>query len=148
MQNAPSNGTSPKASSISRRFSYALISIIALLLIVFTAFVILYDINRIESEMQSLQIMLRLSLGLNRCYGYLQKIEAIKSTDTVNLSKVSLNCRYLLCTTGFGNTKNPVIFVSYLQKSLGCDYGKIAPPQHAHILTFSITTMQCFLVNS
>jgi hypothetical protein len=54
MQNAPSNGTSPKASSISRRFSYALISIIALLLIVFTAFVILYDINRFESEMQSL----------------------------------------------------------------------------------------------
>jgi signal transduction histidine kinase/HAMP domain-containing protein len=52
MQNAPSNGTSPKVSSISRRFSYALISIIALLLIVFTAFVILYDINRIESEMQ------------------------------------------------------------------------------------------------
>ena len=47
-----SPGTSPKVNSISRRFSYALISIIALLLIVFTTIVTLYDISRIESEMQ------------------------------------------------------------------------------------------------
>ena len=52
MQNTFSARTSPKVSSISQRFSYALISIIALLLIVFTAIVILYDINRIESGMQ------------------------------------------------------------------------------------------------
>ncbi|RLC03810.1 MAG: hypothetical protein DRH90_10430 [Deltaproteobacteria bacterium] len=52
MQSAFSPGTSPKVSSISRRFSYALISIIALLLIVFTTIVTLYDISRIESEMQ------------------------------------------------------------------------------------------------
>jgi signal transduction histidine kinase/HAMP domain-containing protein len=53
MQTNFSSKTSPKVSSISRRFSYALISIIVLLLIVFTAIVILYDINRIESEMQT-----------------------------------------------------------------------------------------------
>jgi signal transduction histidine kinase len=52
MQNAFSSSTSPKVSSISRRFSYALISIIAILLIAFTAIVLLYNINRIESEMQ------------------------------------------------------------------------------------------------
>jgi signal transduction histidine kinase/HAMP domain-containing protein len=52
MQNASSSSTSPKVSSISRRFSYALISIIAILLIAFTAIVLLFDINRIESEMQ------------------------------------------------------------------------------------------------
>jgi len=51
MQNTFSPGISPKVSSISRRFSYALISIIALLLIVFTTIVTLYDINQIESEM-------------------------------------------------------------------------------------------------
>jgi hypothetical protein len=52
MQNKFSSKSSPKASSISRRFSYALISIITLLLIAFTAVVILYNLNRIESEMQ------------------------------------------------------------------------------------------------
>jgi len=52
MQKTFSTRTSPKVSSISRRFSYALISIIALLLFIYTAIVILYDINRIESEMQ------------------------------------------------------------------------------------------------
>ena len=51
MQSAFSSSTPPKVSSISRRFSYALISIIAILLIAFTAIVLLYDINRIESEM-------------------------------------------------------------------------------------------------
>ena len=52
MQNNFSSKSSPKASSISRRFSYTLISIITLLLIAFTAVVILYNLNRIESEMQ------------------------------------------------------------------------------------------------
>jgi signal transduction histidine kinase len=51
MQSAFSSSNPPKVSSISRRFSYALISIIAILLIAFTAIVLLYDINRIESEM-------------------------------------------------------------------------------------------------
>ncbi|MGV7223293.1 MAG: ATP-binding protein [Nitrospinales bacterium] len=52
MQKTLSTRTSPKGSSISRRFSYALIGIIALLLFIYTAIVILYDINRIESEMR------------------------------------------------------------------------------------------------
>jgi len=51
MQSAFSSITPPKVSSISRRFSYALISIIAILLIAFTSIVLLYDINRSESEM-------------------------------------------------------------------------------------------------
>ena len=51
MQSAYSSSTPPKVSSISRRFSYALISTIAILLITFTAIVLLYNINRIESEM-------------------------------------------------------------------------------------------------
>jgi len=51
MQSAFSSNTPPKVSSISRRFSYALISIIAILLIAFTSIVLLYDINRSESEM-------------------------------------------------------------------------------------------------
>jgi len=53
MQKAPSTKTSSKVSSISRRFSYALISVIALLLIAFAAVVIFFDINRIESEMET-----------------------------------------------------------------------------------------------
>jgi signal transduction histidine kinase len=52
MQKASSSKTSPKVSSISRRFSYALIGIITLLLIAFAAVVIFFDINRIESEME------------------------------------------------------------------------------------------------
>ncbi len=52
MQNAFSSISSSKASSISRRFSYSLISITALLLIAFTVIVILYDLNKIESVMQ------------------------------------------------------------------------------------------------
>ena len=52
MQNAFSSTSSSKASSISRRFSYSLISITALLLIAFTVIVILYDLNKIESVMQ------------------------------------------------------------------------------------------------
>jgi signal transduction histidine kinase len=52
MQQAPPLKTSPKVSSISRRFSYALIGIISLLLIAFAAGVIFFDINRIEREME------------------------------------------------------------------------------------------------
>jgi signal transduction histidine kinase/DNA-binding response OmpR family regulator/HPt (histidine-containing phosphotransfer) domain-containing protein/HAMP domain-containing protein len=52
MQNIIPSVTSPKPSSISRRFSYILISIITLLLIAFAAIVIHFDINRIETEME------------------------------------------------------------------------------------------------
>ncbi len=52
MQKASSSKTSPKVSSISHRFSYALIGVITLLLIVFAAIVILFDINKIENELE------------------------------------------------------------------------------------------------
>ena len=52
MYKAATSETSPKINSISRRFSYALIGILTLLLIAFAAVVIIVDINRIESEMQ------------------------------------------------------------------------------------------------
>ena len=48
MQKASSSKTSPKVSSISRRFSYALIGIITLLLIAFAVVVILFNISRME----------------------------------------------------------------------------------------------------
>ena len=53
MKNTSSSKPSLKVSSISRRFSYALISVITLLLIAFAAVVILFNINRIESEMET-----------------------------------------------------------------------------------------------
>jgi len=53
MQKASSSETSPKvSSSISRRFSYALIGIITLLLIAFAAAVILFNISRMERWME------------------------------------------------------------------------------------------------
>jgi len=52
MQKASSSDSSPKLSSISRRFSYILISIVTLLLAGFTAIVILFNINRIEKGME------------------------------------------------------------------------------------------------
>jgi len=52
MQKASSLESSPKLSSISRRFSYILISIVTLLLAGFTAIVILFNINRIEKGME------------------------------------------------------------------------------------------------
>ena len=45
--------TSPKVSSISRRFSYTLIGVVTLLLITFAAVVILFDINKIQREMET-----------------------------------------------------------------------------------------------
>jgi len=45
--------TSPKVSSISRRFSYALIGVVTLLLITFAAVVILLGINKIQREMET-----------------------------------------------------------------------------------------------
>ena len=52
MQNAPSSKITPKVNSISRRFSYTLIGVITILLIVFAATVIFFDIDRIESEIK------------------------------------------------------------------------------------------------
>ncbi len=50
MQITPSIENTPKVSSISRRFSYTLIAVITILLIVFSATVIYFDIKRIERE--------------------------------------------------------------------------------------------------
>lgn len=52
MQKATSPDSSPKVTSISRRFSYTLISIVTLLLVVFTTIVILFNISRIERGME------------------------------------------------------------------------------------------------
>lgn len=52
MQNAPSQKIAPKVNSISRRFSFTLIGVVTILLIVFAATVIFFDINRIESEIK------------------------------------------------------------------------------------------------
>lgn len=52
MQKAASSKISPKASSISRRFSYTLIGIITLLLIAFAVAVIFYNITRMERWME------------------------------------------------------------------------------------------------
>jgi methyl-accepting chemotaxis protein len=52
MQQAFSSKNSPKVSSISRRFSYAFIGIITLLLIAFAAVVILFNISRMEKWME------------------------------------------------------------------------------------------------
>ena len=51
MQKTNSPDISPKVTSISRRFSYTLISIVTLLLVVFTVIVILFNISRIEKGM-------------------------------------------------------------------------------------------------
>ena len=53
MQKAFPSKTSPKVRSISHRFSYALIGVITLLLIVFAAVVIFFDINKIENELET-----------------------------------------------------------------------------------------------
>ena len=52
MQQSSSSNTPPKVNSISRRFSYALIGIITLLLFAFAVIVIFFDINRIDREME------------------------------------------------------------------------------------------------
>lgn len=52
MQKAASPDRSSKVTSISRRFSYTLISIVTLLLIVFATIVILFNISRIEKGME------------------------------------------------------------------------------------------------
>ena len=53
MQKDPFSIPTPKVRSISHRFSYALIGVITLLLIVFAAIVILVDINKIENELET-----------------------------------------------------------------------------------------------
>lgn len=52
MQKGSSPDSSPKVTSISRRFSYTLISIVSLLLVLFTTIVILFNISRIEKGME------------------------------------------------------------------------------------------------
>jgi hypothetical protein len=53
MQNDSSSKPSLRVSSISRRFSYALIGVVTLLLIAFAAGGILFNIAIIESEIES-----------------------------------------------------------------------------------------------
>ncbi len=53
MQNASSSKSTPRVSSISRRFSYALIGVVTLLLIAFAAVGILFNTARIESELET-----------------------------------------------------------------------------------------------
>jgi signal transduction histidine kinase len=53
MQNTFSSKTSPKVNSISRRFSYALIGVVTLLLIAFAAVGILFNITIMESELET-----------------------------------------------------------------------------------------------
>ena len=60
MQKTTSPDSSSKVTSIGRRFSYTLISIVTLLLIVFTTIVILFNIGRIEKGMEK-----RLSNAIN-----------------------------------------------------------------------------------
>ena len=60
MQKTASPDSSSKVTSIGRRFSYTLISIVTLLLIVFTTIVILFNIGRIEKGMEK-----RLSNAIN-----------------------------------------------------------------------------------
>jgi signal transduction histidine kinase len=53
MQKASSSKASPKVSSISRRFSYALIAVVTLLLIVFAAVGIIFNITMMEHELET-----------------------------------------------------------------------------------------------
>jgi len=53
MKKISSPKTSPRASSISRRFSYALIAVVTLLLIAFAAVGILLNITKMESELEA-----------------------------------------------------------------------------------------------
>jgi signal transduction histidine kinase/HAMP domain-containing protein len=53
MYNASSSKPSPRVSSISRRFSYALIGVVTLLLITFAAVGILFEITTIQSELET-----------------------------------------------------------------------------------------------
>ena len=52
MEKTSSSNNYPHVSSVSRRFSYTLISVVTLLLIAFTTVVILFNMNRIEKGMQ------------------------------------------------------------------------------------------------
>jgi signal transduction histidine kinase len=52
MQKTTSSGSVSKTSSISTRFSYTLISVVSLLLILFTTIVILFNMDRIEKGME------------------------------------------------------------------------------------------------
>ena len=53
MQKDISSKTSPKVSSISRHFSFTLIGVITVILIFFATAVILFDIDRIENELET-----------------------------------------------------------------------------------------------
>ncbi|UCF00917.1 MAG: GAF domain-containing protein [Deltaproteobacteria bacterium] len=52
MQNDSPPKPSPKVSSISRRFSYALIGVVTLMLVSFAAFAIFFNVSKMEGELQ------------------------------------------------------------------------------------------------
>lgn len=52
MQNGSPTKPSPKVSSISRRFSYALIGVVTLMLVGFAAFAIFFNISKMEGELE------------------------------------------------------------------------------------------------
>jgi signal transduction histidine kinase/HAMP domain-containing protein len=52
MQNGSPTKPSPKVSSISRRFSYALIGVVTLMLVGFAAFAIFFNVSKMEGELE------------------------------------------------------------------------------------------------
>jgi len=52
MQNGSPSKPSPKVSSISRRFSYALIGVVTLMLVGFAAFAIFFNVSKMEGELE------------------------------------------------------------------------------------------------
>ncbi|MFA9613956.1 MAG: hypothetical protein ACERK9_08405, partial [Deltaproteobacteria bacterium] len=52
MQNGSPTKPSPKVSSISRRFSYALIGVVTLMLVGFASFAVFFNISKMEGELE------------------------------------------------------------------------------------------------
>lgn len=104
MQKATSSEMPPKLNSISRRFSYALISIVTLLLIVFTTVVILFNVNRIEKGMEKrLNNAIRFaenSLPVplwNLDYSFVEDfVEALFLDESIAYLKISWNDQILI----------------------------------------------------
>ena len=65
-----------------------------------------------------------MSLNYRYLRWYLQKIEAIKSTDTVNVSQMSFNYRYLLSIKRIDAMQSLKIYKTYMHFCRIADYGK------------------------
>ena len=110
------------------------------------------------------QLKIQISQGKHTISGNIRFVQQIQNSSfnfLVGLKTQSTQCELEgsdICKI-FGR-KNAWIWTSNQIKNMRrrCDIvflaeiitysGNIAPPRHAQILTFSITTMQCFLVNS